>query len=145
MADRPHILIIEARFYADLADELARGAIAVLERAGATYARVTVPGALELPAALAMALAAARRADGFVILGCVIRGETSHYDVVVRESAAGVMALAREHRLAVGFGVLTVENDAQAWERARVERQNKGGGAAEAALAMIALRGRLSA
>src|SRR5262245_61607607 len=140
MADRPHLLIIEARFYEEIAEELARGAIGVLDRAGATHDRLAVPGALELPAALAMALAGKRRYDGFVILGCVIRGETGHYDVVVNESARGIMGLALEHRLAVGFGILTVENDAQAHERARVDRMNKGGGAAEAALAMIALR-----
>ncbi len=144
MADRPHILIIEARFYTDLADELARGAVAALQRAGATHDRVAVPGALELPAALAMALAGVGRYDGFVVLGCVIRGETSHYDVVVNECARGVMQLAAEHHLALGFGVLTVENDAQAWERAKVDRMNKGGGAAEAALAMIAVRARVS-
>jgi 6,7-dimethyl-8-ribityllumazine synthase len=143
MADRPHVLIIEARFYNDIADELARGAVAALDRAGATHERVEVPGALELPAALAMALQAGRRFDGYVILGCVIRGETSHYDIVANESAHGVARLARDHALAVGFGVLTVENDEQAWERARVDRQNKGGGAADAALAMIALRRRL--
>jgi 6,7-dimethyl-8-ribityllumazine synthase len=144
MADRPHVLIIEARFYEDIADQLASGATAALDRAGATHERVAVPGALELPAALAMAVSAGQRADGYVILGCVIRGETGHYDVVVNESARGIMGLAVKHSLAVGFGVLTVENDEQAYERASVDRQNKGGGAAEAALAMIALRARLA-
>jgi 6,7-dimethyl-8-ribityllumazine synthase len=144
MADRPHILILEARFYADIADELARGAVAVLDRAGATHAKIGVPGALELPAAMAMALAGSRRYDGYVVLGCVIRGETSHYDIVAGEAARGVMRLAVEHRLAVGFGLLTVEDDEQAWERAGVDRQNKGGAAAETALAMIALRAKLA-
>jgi 6,7-dimethyl-8-ribityllumazine synthase len=143
MADRPHILIIEARFYAALADELARGTIAVLERAGVTYDRLPVPGALELPAALAMAVRGGRRYDGYVILGCIIRGETTHYDLVANESARAIMNLVLEHTLALGFGVLTVENDDQAWERARVDRQNKGAVAAEAALAMIATRARL--
>jgi 6,7-dimethyl-8-ribityllumazine synthase len=140
MADRPHVLIIEARFYEDLADELARGAVAALARAGATHDRLAVPGALELPAALAMAVSGAARYDGYVMLGCVIRGETGHYDIVVNESARGIMQLAIDHRLAVGFGVLTVENDEQAWERASVQRMNKGGAAADAAIAMIAVR-----
>jgi 6,7-dimethyl-8-ribityllumazine synthase len=144
--DSPHILIIEARFYDDLADELLAGALAVLERAGATHERISVPGALELPPALAMALDAMERGlvryDGFVILGCVIRGETSHYDVIIREAPRAIMDLAVDEALALGNGILTVENDEQAWARARVAEQNKGGGAAEAALAMIALRAR---
>jgi 6,7-dimethyl-8-ribityllumazine synthase len=144
MADRPHVLIIEARFYDDIADELARGAVTALERAGATHERIAVPGALELPAALALAIAGKRRHDGYVILGCVIRGETSHYDIVANESARGIMELAVAHRLAVGYGILTVENEDQARERARVDRLNKGGAAAAAVLAMIALRARLS-
>jgi 6,7-dimethyl-8-ribityllumazine synthase len=148
MADRPpHLLIIEARFYEAIADELLRGAVAVIEGAGATHDRVSVPGALELPAALAMALEAADHGgtnhDGYVILGCVIRGETSHYDIVCNESARAIMALASAESLSLGFGILTVENEAQAWVRARVEDKNKGGAAAEAALAMIALRAQL--
>jgi 6,7-dimethyl-8-ribityllumazine synthase len=144
MAERPHVLIIEARFYEELADELARGAVAALDRAGATHERIAVPGALELPAALAMALAGPRRADGYVMLGCVIRGETGHYDIVANESARAIMRLVVDHRLALGYGILTVENDEQAIERASVARMNKGGAAADAALAMIALRARLS-
>ncbi len=140
----PHLLIIEARFYEDLADELLRGAVGALERAGATYERVTVPGALEIPAALAMALEAVEQGnaeyDGYVALGCVIRGETTHYETVANESARAVMDLAVDEALAIGNGILTVENDEQAWARARVEGGNKGGGAAEAALRMIALR-----
>ena len=143
MADAPRILIIEARFYADIADELARGAIAALDRAGASHERLTVPGALEIPAALAMAIDSSRRYDGFVLLGCVIRGQTSHYDIVANESARAIMRLVTDHRLAVGYGILTVENDDQAWERARVDGQDKGGAAAGAALAMVALRARL--
>jgi 6,7-dimethyl-8-ribityllumazine synthase len=142
----PHILIIEARFYEDLADELLRGAVSALERAGATYERISVPGALEIPAALSMALEAEDedRADfdGFVVLGCVIRGETTHYDTVAHESARGVMDLAIDGSLAIGNGILTVENDEQAWARARVDDKNKGGAAAEAALRMIAVRER---
>jgi 6,7-dimethyl-8-ribityllumazine synthase len=143
MADAPRILIIEARFYADIADELARGAIAALDHAGASHERLAVPGVLEIPAALAMAIDGSRRYDGFVLLGCVIRGQTSHYDIVANESARAIMRLVTDHRLAVGYGILTVENDDQAWERARVDGQDKGGAAAGAALAMVALRARL--
>jgi 6,7-dimethyl-8-ribityllumazine synthase len=140
----PHLLIIEARFYDDLADELLKGATQALERANASYERVSVPGCLEIPAALAMAHEASgkggTRYDGFVLLGCVIRGETFHFDIVAGESARAVMDLAVTHRLAIGNGILTVEDDDQAWVRARVGDLNKGGAAAEAALAMIALR-----
>ena len=147
MADKPpHLLIIEARFYDDLSNELAKGAIAALERAGATHERLAVPGALEIPAALAISLEAMERGeahfDGFVCLGCVIRGETKHFDIVAGESARALMDLAVDEGLALGNGILTVENDDQAWARARVSEQNKGGAAAEAALAMIAVRKR---
>ena len=138
-----HLLVVEARFYDDIADELLRGATAAIERAGATFERVTVPGALEIPAAVAMAVTSSKKFDGYVALGCVIRGETTHYDTVANESARALMDLAVTHRLAVGNGILTVENDEQAWARARVSEMNKGGAAAEAALAMIALRDRL--
>jgi len=147
-APAPHLLIIEARFYDDVADELLRGAEAVLTRAGATIDRVSVPGALELPAALSMALAAADDGgtayDGYVILGCVVRGETSHYDIVANQSARAIMDLAAGEGLALGFGVLTVETMDQAWARARVDQGNKGGAAAEAALHMIALKARFA-
>ena len=140
----PHLLIVEARFYDDLADELLQGAVQVLERAGASYERVTVPGALEIPAAVKMALQAMENEtanyDAFVVLGCVIRGETYHFDIVSDQSARAIMDLAVDHGLALGNGILTVENDDQAWARARVSEQNKGGAAAEAALAMLALR-----
>ena len=140
----PHLLIVEARFYDDLADELLQGAVQVLERAGASYERVTVPGALEIPAAVRMALQAMENEtanyDAFVVLGCVIRGETYHFDIVSDQSARAIMDLAVDHGLALGNGILTVENDDQAWARARVSEQNKGGAAAEAALAMLALR-----
>ncbi len=146
-ASVPHLLIIEARFYDDIADELLRGAVGALERAGATYERVSVPGALEIPAAIAMALEAVEEGtveyDGYVALGCVIRGETHHFDIVANKSARGLMDLAMEEAIAVGNGILTVENDEQAWARARVDGgSNKGGAAAEAALRMIALRAR---
>lgn len=133
------LLIIEARFYHDIADELARGAIAALEAAGATFDRVAVPGVLEIPAALAFAIDSGRY-DAYVMLGCVIRGETSHYDIVANESARAVMDLAVGHRLALGNGILTVENGDQAWARARVNGKNKGAVAAQAALAMVQVR-----
>jgi 6,7-dimethyl-8-ribityllumazine synthase len=149
MSAAPHLLIVEARFYEDIADELLSGAVAVLETAGATYDRVSVPGALEIPAAIAMALYAVEDGgtdyDGFIALGCVIRGETSHYDIVAGESARALMDLAIEECLALGNGVITCENGEQAWARARVSEKNKGGGAAQAALAMIAIRDRLGA
>lgn len=146
MTDNPHIMIVEARFYDDLADELARGAIAALEEAGATYHRVSVPGCLEIPAAILFALrsmdyfTARKRFDGYVALGCVIRGETSHYDIVCNESARGLQDLALRYALAIGNGVLTVENREQAWARASVSAKNKGGFAARAVLDMIELK-----
>lgn len=143
--ERPfHLLIVEARFYDDIADELLTGATAAIEKAGATFETITVPGALEIPTAVAMALASPKKFDGYVALGCVIRGETTHYDTVANELARALMELAVTHRLAVGNGILTVENDKQAWARARIGEMNKGGAAAEAALAMIALKAALT-
>jgi 6,7-dimethyl-8-ribityllumazine synthase len=135
---KAHVLIIEARFYAELCDELARGAIAAIERAGATWERHAVPGALEIPGAIATA-AKAKRFEGYVALGCVLRGETSHYDIVANESARGIMDLTM-NGLAIGNGILTCENEVQAWARARVSEMDKGAGAADAALAMIRFR-----
>lgn len=146
MADEsPKILIIEARFYEDIADELIAGAIAALEAAGIEYDRISVPGVLEIPAALSMALMGGEldggiRYDGFVTLGCVIRGETTHYDIVAGESARALMDLAVVEGLALGNGIQTVENSDQAWARAKRSDKNKGGGAAAAAIAMIRLR-----
>ncbi|WP_321337557.1 6,7-dimethyl-8-ribityllumazine synthase [Breoghania sp.] len=144
-----HLLIIDARFYDELSDELVRGAVEALDAAGATYDRVSVPGVLEIPAALSMALIAAEEDgtdyDGYVVLGCVIRGETSHYDIVAGESARAVMDMTVDLGLAIGNGILTVENSDQAWARARVSEKNKGGAAAEAALAMIAVREKIGA
>jgi 6,7-dimethyl-8-ribityllumazine synthase len=140
-----HFLIIEARFYPDLADELAKGACAELESRGASCERMPVPGVLEIPAALAMAADAAngRHYHGYVLLGCVIRGETTHYDIVANESARAIMDIAVARQLAVGNGILTVENGAQAWARAGVAQKNKGAGAAAAAYEMAMLRQRL--
>ena len=146
MIDVPHVLIVEARFYDGIADELAKGAIAALEAAGATYDRLEVPGAFELPAAIRMNIKAMelvggrKRYDGYVALGCVIRGETSHYDYVCGESARGLMDLALQYSLAIGFGVLTVENRDQAWARAAMDQLDKGGTVAKAALRMIEVK-----
>lgn len=142
MAGSPRLLIVDARFYPDISDQLLAGAVAAIERAGASYDRVSVPGVLEIPAALAMALESGEKYDGYVMLGCVIRGETTHYDVVAGESARALMDMAVDEALALGNGILTVENDAQAIARADVARGNKGGAAAAAALAMIELRRR---
>ncbi|GCA49147.1 MULTISPECIES: 6,7-dimethyl-8-ribityllumazine synthase [Sinorhizobium] len=144
-----HILIVEARFYDDMADALLDGAKHALDAAGATYDIVTVPGALEIPAAIAMALDGADEGgaeyDGFVALGMVIRGETYHFDIVANESARALMDLAVSESLALGNGILTVENDDQAWARARRTEGDKGGFAARAALTMIELKQRLGA
>ena len=143
-SDSLHMLIVEARFYDNISDELLRGATRVLDGAGARYDRVTVPGALEIPAAIAISIDAARRRgapyDGIVALGCVIRGETYHFEIVSSESARAMMDLAVKERLAIGNGILTVENEAQAHVRARVEAGDKGGAAARAALTMVALK-----
>jgi 6,7-dimethyl-8-ribityllumazine synthase len=148
---KAHVMIIEARFYEHLADELARGAIAALEARGASWERIQVPGVLELPAAVKFALdamahgAVTKRIDGFVTLGCVIRGETTHYDIVSNESARALMDLAVERSLALGNGIQTVENEAQALARVRVDQKNKGGAAADACLDMIELKRKLGA
>ena len=140
------ILVVEARYYDGLADELLAGALAAIEAAGARATVVTVPGALEIPAAVAILLDAgpghAAPYDAVVALGCVIRGETGHYDIVAGESARALMYLSVARRLPLGNGILTVENEAQALARARVCEMNKGGGAAEAALAVLALKRR---
>jgi 6,7-dimethyl-8-ribityllumazine synthase len=129
------LLIVEAHYYADLCDELLKGAIAAIEHAGATWEHVVVPGALELPGAIAIA-GASKRYDGYVALGCVLRGETMHYEIVSNESARGLMDLTLRG-LCVGNGILTCENEAQAWARAKTSEGDKGGGAADTALAMI--------
>jgi 6,7-dimethyl-8-ribityllumazine synthase len=133
-----HILVAEARFYAHLNDMLLAGARAAIEAAGHTHESVTVPGALELPGAIALA-AETGRFDAYVALGVVIRGETYHFEIVAGESARGLMALTMDG-LAVGNGILTVENERQAIERADPKHANQGGGAAEAALALLDLK-----
>jgi 6,7-dimethyl-8-ribityllumazine synthase len=133
------ICIIVARFYEDIADELVRGATTQLTQAGMTHEVVEVPGAFEIPAAIRM-LTGSGRYTGYVALGCVIRGETTHYDYVCAESARGLNLLAIEHALPIGYGILTVENEEQAWARARVGEGNKGADAARACLRMLAIK-----
>lgn len=146
---KPHLLIVEARFYDDLADALLDGAKAALDEAGATYDVATVPGALEIPAVISFALDGAEQGgaeyDGFVALGTVIRGETHHFDIVANESARALMDLSTDESIAIGNGILTTENDEQAWVRARRSEGDKGGFAARAALTMIALKERFGA
>lgn len=146
MSEAPHILIVEARYYDDIADELLRGAVAELDQAGAAQETVAVPGAFEIPAAIQMAIRSMdffggqRRYDGYIALGCVIRGATSHYDYVCAESARKLQDLACEYTLALGYGILTCDTREQAWERASVAGRNKGGEVARACLRMIELK-----
>jgi 6,7-dimethyl-8-ribityllumazine synthase len=136
------ILIVEARFYGHLADLLLAGARAAIEAEGHSHETITVPGALEIPAAIALA-AETGRFEAFVALGVVIRGETYHFEIVAGESARAIMALTLDG-LAIGNGILTVENEAQALARARPDEKDKGGEAAKAALAMLALKERFA-
>ncbi|HKD22480.1 MAG TPA: 6,7-dimethyl-8-ribityllumazine synthase [Rhizomicrobium sp.] len=144
-----NILIVEARFYEHISDALLAGAAAALEKAGATFDRIAVPGALEIPAAILFAAKASEGAgksyDGFVALGCVIRGETYHFEIVSSESARGLTDLGLQHGLCIGNGILTVENEKQALVRAARDELDKGGDAARACLALIALKARLGA
>ena len=135
-----HVLIVEARFYEHLNDLLLSGAQAAIEEAGHSHETITVPGALEIPGAVAMA-ADSGRYDAFVAIGVVIRGETYHFEIVSNESARGLMALTMDG-LPIGNGIITTENEAQALTRAKPDEKNKGGEAAKAALAMLALKGR---
>lgn len=136
-----HLLIVEARFYDHLADGLLEGAKQHLDKAGVTYDVVTVPGALEIPGVIANAAKCDDlHYDGYVALGCVIRGETYHFEIVANESCRGIMELTIRKRLAIGNGILTVENEKQAIARASVNDKDKGGFAADAALKMIALK-----
>lgn len=149
MADKlPHLLIVEARFYEDIADSLREGAIAAIKEDGASYDIVSVPGVLEIPTAVALAIDAMEEGgthyDGFVVLGCVIRGETTHYEIVSNESARALMDLSVSSSIAIGNAILTVENEEQAWARAKKSDKNKGGEAAKAALAVVALSEQLS-
>jgi 6,7-dimethyl-8-ribityllumazine synthase len=141
VAKGAHILIVEARFYDDIADALMKGAVRALEAAGVTYEVITVPGSLEIPAAIAMALdAKGRLYDGVVALGCVIRGDTIHFEIVSEQSAGGLMDLSIARKIPLGNGILTVDTEAQAWARAKPDEADKGGDAARAALAMLAIK-----
>jgi 6,7-dimethyl-8-ribityllumazine synthase len=147
--EKAHVLIIEARFHDALADALLDGAKSALEEAGATYEVVTVPGSLEIPAVISFALDGAEEGgtdfDGFVALGTIIRGDTYHFDIVANESSRALMDLAVEESIAIGNGILTTENEEQAWVRARKAEGDKGGFAARAELTMIAHRERFGA
>ena len=142
------ILIVEARYYDDLADLLLAGAVKVLEQAGAEVERITVPGSLEIPGAIAIAIETGRRSrrpyDGVVALGCVIRGDTIHFEIVSQESARGLMALSMTHALPIGNGIITVNTQSQAFARARMEEMDKGGDAARAALALVRVKRQLA-
>ena len=146
--DSLHMLIVEARFYDNISDELLQGATRVLDAAKARYDRVTVPGTLEIPAAIAISVDAARRRkasyDGVVALGCVIRGETHHFEIVANESARALTDLVLNDGLCIGNGILTVEDEDQALPRARREELDKGGDAARACLALMNLKQRFA-
>ncbi|MBJ7448654.1 MAG: 6,7-dimethyl-8-ribityllumazine synthase [Brevundimonas sp.] len=147
MSEPIRVLIVEARFYDDLADALLEGAKDALREQGVQFDVVSVPGALEVPTVIALAEEAGRyptapRYDGYVALGCVIRGETYHFEIVSDQSAAGIRNLGLKG-IIIGNGILTTEDEHQAWARARISEGDKGGGAARAALDLIALRKRL--
>ena len=143
MTDPPRILIVEARFYSDIADQLVAGAISALDGARFEHERLQVPGVFELPAAIRMALrsmgphSGSSSYAGFIAFGCVIRGETDHYLHICREASRALMDITTEYSIALGFGVLTCENRAQAEYRAAVDGKNKGREATEACLKMM--------
>ena len=145
----PNILIVEARFYAHISDALLDGATAAIEGAGAHFERITVPGALEIPPAILFAARAGggggKTIDGYVALGCVIRGETYHFEIVATQSARGLMDLGLQHGLCIGNGILTCETEEQALARASRDGLDKGGDAARACLALANVRTRLGA
>lgn len=142
MTDRPHIMIAESRFYEEIGDLLIKGAVDYIDQAGATYERVQVPGALEIPTAIVYG---ANREDGrffdaFVALGCVLRGETSHYDIVAGESARALLSISSEYGLPIGNGILTCETEEQAIVRADPMQKNKGAHAVQAALSLLSIK-----
>ncbi|ENN93562.1 6,7-dimethyl-8-ribityllumazine synthase [Bartonella bovis] len=139
---KSHLLIVEARFYDKISNELLAGAVSVLQKAEVSYDIVTVPGALEIPGAIVFAEENNNKVsyDGYVALGCVIRGDTYHFEIVANNSCQALMDLTLHRQLAIGNGILTVENEEQAWVRAKQSEKNKGGFAAKAVLCMIALK-----
>jgi len=145
MSNPIHIMIVEARFYAHISDALLHGVVTELKQRGVTYDRYEVSGAFEIPGAIRFAIEARRRQtdapryDGYIALGCVIRGETTHYETICAESARGLMDIALNHSVALANGILTVENEAQAIARASIEDKNKGGEFAQACLTMVQL------
>ena len=138
------ILIVEARYYESISEDLLQGALDVLLKAGAKVTKVNVPGALEIPHVISYAEAAKSGYDGYVALGCVIRGETTHYDYVCEQSARALMDLAVDHQLAIGNGIITVENEMQAIARSKIDQKNKGGFAANAVIRMVNIRTELN-
>ena len=146
MSDPQRVLIVEARFYEDIADALGAGATDVLDQAGVAYDRIAVPGVFEIPSAINIALKAMENQTsttnyaGFIALGCVIRGETDHYEFICREASRALMELSVDHSAAFGFGVITCENDIQAWARAKADEINVGGSAAKACLRMMDIK-----
>ena len=149
MVKKSCVLIVEARFYGNIADEMAKGAVAVLKDSGINYERLPVPGVFEVPAAVNLAIQAMRTNSakkiysGFIALGAVIRGETDHYDHICRESSRALMDISVRQFVALGFGILTCENKGQADKRADVSRGNKGADAAKACLRMMELNDEL--
>ena len=146
---KPRVLIVEARFYGNISEALLEGATAALERAGARYDRISVPGALEIPPAILLAMRAGAETeksfDGYIALGCVIRGDTYHFEIVANESARGLMELGLRHGLCIGNGILTCDTEEQALARAARGGHDKGGAAARACLVLIETRSRLGA
>ena len=149
MTEPPRVLIVESRYYTEVPDQLIAGATATLDEAGLAYDRLEVPGAFELPAAVRFAVLSMEHHSapvdfgGFIALGCVIRGETDHYDHICRETSRALMELSLEHSLALGFGLLTCETHEQAVVRAAVDQKNKGADAARACLRMMELKQQL--
>lgn len=146
MSDAPHIMIVESPYYKEIADRMIESVLIELNSVDATYERFEVPGSFELPGAIRIAIESynypsdRRRFDGYIALGCVIRGQTSHYDYVCEESARGLNDLVLKYGVALGYGVLTTENRDQALERASRDQHDRGGAAARACLAMIELK-----
>ena len=148
MSEPTRVLIVEARFYRDIAESLVEGSTQVLDAAGVSYDRLEVPGVFEVPAAIHNVVASftypseTTKYSGYIALGCVIRGETDHYDHICRETSRAIMDLSLSGPFAIGFGIITCENINQAWARASAKKKNVGGSAAQACLRMITIKQR---